>query len=290
MVLIADTERFESSSDGGSQNVLLYNLRVNTEFGSIKKRDFKDGKKFLEGCYEDVWFLNKFNSIGIISFHRSRDGKERILCHKTFNDSNKCPACDSYQNATNRQNHHVKAKEQELVVPVLAVRRQHDPHYHKNKFQITPVYWFDLNITSYQEDRYENYLRLRAANEKHPIHKYPYRIFAKKRGEKEKQQYYFKAIGESEKTDIITDHPLIDDFMDKKGRWTFDKDHQEMLNSFAVVRYKQYVDPSTSEVFEYDGLYQECLDQYLEFSEGYPDCRTELDEPLVAQEDEEELD
>jgi hypothetical protein len=290
MVLIADPRGYEASNSGGGGDSLLYNLKIAADMESPRKRDFKHGKKLLDGWYEDVWFLSKFNHIGVVSIHHKHDSKERVLCNKTFGDARKCPACDSYQNAPDRKTHWIKSRDQVLLVPVLAVRRQHTPHIHKGRFQITPIYWFEMKITNYREDYAANYLRLREANEKHPIHKHPYRIFAKKRGEREIQEYYFKAIAESEKTEISVEHPLIDDWLDERGRWLWDNDYKEMLSALAVARYKQYVNPSTSEVFDYEGIYSQALEQYETYAEQFPSVKTELETPITAREDEEELD
>lgn len=294
---LINIDKYEEQSSGGDYlKSLFWKLTINAELGSKRKKmevEINGKKKEISGRYEDGWFLGRFKDAVLIAVHKMRDSKDWYLCNRSFaaeGERKECPICNEY--FLDKKNCRFESMAQRLLLPFLATRRQHEPHIHKSKFKITPIYWFELNVTSYREDAQANYFRFRDANERHKISKTPYRVFAKDRPEKEIQEYYFKALKESDDHEIIVDHPIIDEWLDPKtGKWLFNRDYQEMLSALAIARYKPYVSPTTQEVFDYGGEYDKAMEVFAEVLERYGEVKIPLEDGEYEEQydDDEEL-
>lgn len=275
-----------SSQTGGRNRAIFYNLRIDAESGS-QKLVFRDDKgKSKHGRYEEGWFLCKLNHAPLISVHIKRsDERQQVayLCNRTFSDlkNNECPMCVSYQNSSNRKKHPFGANVQFLTLPFLATRRQEEPQVNKGKYEIIPIYWFEMNVTKYCEDTYyQNYLQLDRANQANPLHKSPYRIIKKDKDKDDINRFYFQALKEKDRHAITIEHPMIDDWMDDKGRWLWDDDYMELLQYLAISRYRPYVDPETNEPLEYGGHYQKAVEFLTTYLQEYGSPSKELDNPV----------
>jgi hypothetical protein len=294
MALMRIDDYENQDTGGGVSRSVFWNLRVNAENGSQKAKKVLDDDKTIYGYQEDVWFLGRMKDVVFISAHR-RD-KMLYLCAKSFeseDDKKECPMCEEYfkDKATSKYSY----RNMFAMIPVLVIRQQEDNLIvpGKRPKRIIPIQWFEMNVTSFRPDYKANFLRLRDANEKHKIHARPYRIFAKKRGEEEIQEWYFTALKESDKHAISYEHPIIDDWLDpKSGKWLWDGEYQKLLSALAIVRFKPYVDPQTREVFDYDGEYEDAVQIFEEASErfGAPYESLEEGEYDEYEDDEEELD
>ena len=288
LMRVDDYESQESSS--GIIRSCFWDLRINADCGSKKaSKELENGTR-LVGYQEDGWFLGKLKHMLIVSIHRHIKTDDLILCNRSFGEDKECPICDLYQHA--KKDSGYNAMNQMAMLPFLATRRQNDPQIsvgRKTAKQIIPIYWFTMNVTHYRDDYKQNWLRLRDANENRPIHKYPYRIFAQKRGEREIQNYHFSALKEKPEHEITFDHPIIDDWLDEKGNWVWDKDYMELLTSLAISRYKPFVDPSTKEVFDYDGEYDRAIEMFESTVESYGSPSETLEDYEPQDEDDDEL-
>lgn len=291
---LARIDDYETQDSGSITLSCFWNLQVNAEHGSKKiKKELSNGKEAW-GYIEDGWFLGRFKDVVVISAHERGD-KDMYLCNKSFESEGQrltCPMCDDYFTLKDKSQYGYR--KQFAMIPFLVCRNQDDPYISTGKKprKVLPIYWFRMNITAFREDYKANYLRLRDANESKPIHKYPYRIFAKKRGEKEIQEWHFSALKESDAHEITVEHPIIDDWLDPKtGKWLWNRDYQEMLSALCISRFKPYVDPSTREVFDYNGEYEAATAIFEEVLERYGSPTTDLEEGEYDDEydDDEEL-
>lgn len=274
----------DSSSSFSKASMVLYSLKIG-ETSPSKHIPYKNKKIF--GHYEEGWFLGKLSDAVIVYCHRKRGATRNslILCSQTFEID--CPACAGYKAAKDRdmqKQFAVSACEHHLLLPFLVTRRQNEPEIKKGKHQLLPIYWFSMNVSRYREDYSANLERLVDSNEQHPIHKHPYRIFAKERGETDIQEYYFNALKETDAHEINVDHPLIDDWLDKNGNWKWNQDYRELISNLALVRFSPY--QLDDRMLDYGGKYEEAL-KYVDelLSEGWPTARIELKDGVSAEEE-----
>lgn len=283
MALLRIDDYDKADSGSGSSNSLLYNLNIGGDYGSKAKQVPDEKGKPRTMFYEDGWFLAKATQAVLVSAHYKRgENKTPYLCAKSFESGEgriTCPMCeDQYEN---RENSTYQARSQFLHIPFLATRRQSEPQI-AGKNKIVPIYMFKMNVTSYREDYKANLLRFLEANEKGRIHKSPYRIYAPKRKEKEVQKYFFKPLKEKPSHEITVDHPMIDDWLDEKGNWIWDKDYAEMLSALCIVRYSRYVKPKSGEPLAYDGEYEAALELYNGYKEHFGEPRIPMTDEEYA--------
>lgn len=303
MVLLKAGNLKKSAGAGGGGGPrgsnILYSLSINAA-ARCEEKTFKYGDKEYDGYYEDGWFLCDYANIPVVAVHRERNPANKslplVLCPRTFADDADCPMCESYQKSRNRGEHPHKAVEHHLCVPFLATERQRKPQIQRSKFEILPIYWFTMNVTTYRDDYRANLDRLEEANNlKNPktgkksqqIHKVPYRIFAKHRNKaaNEIQEYYFKPLKETSRHEITVEHPLIDDWIGDDGKWLWDESYYEMLNSFVLARFRPYM--TDDGPLDHEGQHAAALEYVAEIEDQFPNPRTERE--FEQEEDDEEL-
>lgn len=273
-------------------NVLFYDLHVhgnsNSPQGTMVIK--QDGKPVtIHGRYESVIFLTPLDRAPALMFHKKNEenSKERILSGLNFTNVDSCPANEYFQATKSLESRMLKGAMTSLFFPVLATRRQKEPVRYNGR-AVNPVNWFELPCTHYIAENQANALRLEAADAEYPIHEYFYKIFQKDRKTNEKQEYHFEVMKTKEGKPIplvpqvlakivVSDHPLLTDWIDK-GRFIWDEDYFEMIQSFAIVRFQKFVNPETHEVFDYAGEYQKALDIFM-------DCKNSFPPPVEAAED-----
>lgn len=272
----------------------------------VDQLDPKDIKT-IYGNYEPVIFLGAFVKCPVVRYHKRRQNKEegkkasmpeRILSYSTFAGvkAEDCPA-NRYVYSfpkDERKKAFITGALSTHIFPVLAYRRQKDPDISSKGMPVQPVHWFEVNSTNYIADYYSSWKRLKQADEVYPVHKYMYQIFAEKREQEKKQQFYFvpmlkdgKPIPLNSTTIpklVTTDHPFVQDWIED-GKFIWDDDYYRMVCAFALLKFSKFVHPETSEVFDYDGYYDEAIQIYEQYRDSYPPPVEKSEEESVTEDD-----
>lgn len=277
-----------ASTGGTSGKTLLFDMRVSGESNSPQTKmtvDTPKGKKELVGRYEHVMFLCPLSEAPVIMWHNKYGAKGRVLSGLTFPQLDTCPVkelLDSYPDKDERKEiTKLSGAMTSLFLPVLPTRCQKEPVLTKQGGSINPVNWFELGTTSYIPETNDNYQRLKDADDEYPIHKYLYVVFSPKRGEGERQQFYFQVAKDKNGNPIkltgavidklvTVEHPLIEEWLDEDANFVWDDEYYEMLSALAILKFQRFVDPKTKEAFDYGGLFEQAEGIFNEYKAKFP--------------------
>ena len=105
-------------------------------------------------------------------------------------------------------------------------------------------------------------------------------VWQKSRGGNEKRHYEFAALepntGMLEQA-LSFKHPLVQDWI-HNGKLDYDQDYYDIITAMSLVRFKQWADPETGDVFDYGGKYERAVAIYEANIEGYPRAFERLDD------------
>ena len=279
---------------------VFYRLQIDGNNGSSKHLLKVDGK-LLDGFYEAVQFLADVRKLRIIHFHdynkqtpdEDTRGKAAWLCNKTFDPMAGCPVCAHRQKLTKAGNHRAAiatSMKSVLLAPVYVLGRNKTPLV-KNGRIISPINWLDIQCHikkfkdpqgNWGEDKayFENYTRLLNLARVTPTTDSFYMVWQKTRGENEKKHYEFAALkpntGMLEQA-LSFKHPLVQDWINN-GKLDYDQDYYDIITAMSLVRFKQWADPETGDVFDYGGKYERAVAIYEANIEGYPRAFERLDD------------
>lgn len=278
-----------SNQETQQYNSLFYRLVLNGNNGSSEGtfREKVDGREqSIDTWYDNVIFLCPLDQAPIVSYHKRNEKDSDIyLSNFTFKDAESCEVSEYFKTERDipKDKRFLSGMQSTLMIPTLLLRRQDKPQTHKGG-KIQPIYWFELNVTSYIEECKINAMRLDSINEKYPIHEYIFQVHTEKSREKNKRaNYYFRPAVQNKEPVKITpqvfgsciksDHPLITEWSDRY-RFIWDEDYYSMLTDLAAVNYQRFVHPRTNEVYDYDGNYDRAFETFRECKAKYPPAKS----------------
>lgn len=271
-----------SSSRSGS--ALLYRISLDPKNGGVTKdltvevKNHPNHGEIWSGFYKRVWILSDLTKLSPITFHNQyADGKQvrggATLCGHTLGVD--CPICATYSSLdkTQRKSYKFTASKTVMAIPVLSIEEQDKPVITQGK-QHSPVYLFELPVTSYIDEHRDHFQQLmEAVGDDYT--ECPTRIFSKRRGENEKSQYLFKSMKYKDTDAITCDHPLVADYLNDDGSWSWDKDHADLVFALAAVTYKPIVSDD-GVVYDYGGQYPELMELFKTVQNNWPAPRIQV--------------
>lgn len=282
------THEQRTSITGSNTYSPFYRLRISAEDGSPAGQ-FEYNGQMLNGYYEIVWFLNRLQNTPIINYH-GMNGKDKILCAENFIQfAGQCPACNHFSEittqyeGTQRENMPVKARNQQLVLPMYVPRRAQQGHINfgeKAAYKTLPIYWFAMEVTDYNEAKRSNFERLRQTDSQYPISMYPYQVFKAKVASGNAAQYYFQPVAyDPSAMGIYTQHPLLSPpyILDQNNpaQKNWDNDYYDLMEYLTLPLYVPYKYP-TGEVFSYGGELQKAS-QLSGITQAWPKAAEKVD-------------